>query len=482
MKTKETIIIRRFWCQYISRLIFLSVFFAATLTACDPDDLDDGDTTDIPAETLAVNEWIDGVMKEVYLWNTRIPSSVNYKKEPDPKELFNKLLYTEEDQWSWITDDWASYLKELEGTPVSMGYSPAFFYKNSTSNEVIIVVKYVYKGSPAELAGLKRGDIILTINGQMLNDQNFYDLYSAHSYTAGLGTYSIDTETFKLTGTQISMTAISFKADPVLHYETKQIEGHKIGYMVYTDFTSGVNNSFHKSIDAAISFFKTSDLSDLIIDLRYNPGGEPSTATYLASSVVPRFVAEDQKIFLRMVYNKKLQDYFDLKNEDKYKYYQFSVSADNLNLNKIYFLTTNSTASASEALIIGLKPYMNVVMVGDTTRGKYTGAWVLPDQNEPPKHNWCMIPIVLKYSNASGFTDFKNGIAPDVYSKDYLIPAYPFGNLNDRVLATAIEQITGTPVVPTKSARASVALRELIPERRDIKGEFIETRDIFNLK
>ena len=458
---------------------FIRAFFLIALvpffTACDPNNItDDNGSSDIPEETLAVNEWIDGIMKDVYLWNTKIPASVNYKKEADPKELFNKMLYTEEDQWSWITNDWSSFLKELEGTPVSMGYAPAFFYKNEGSNEVIIIIKYVYKGSPADKAGLKRGDIVLTINGQTLNDENYYDLYSGNSYTIGLGAYNSATQTYRLNGTSIALSAVSFNADPVIHYEVKEIEGKKIGYWVYTGFTSGVNNSFLKSVDAVIDSFKQSAITDLIIDLRYNPGGSPGTATYLASSIAPKYVVEDKKVFQKMVYNKKLQDYFELQDNDTDLNYRFSAGPGNLNLRKVYFLTTKGTASSSEALIAGLKPYMNVVMVGDTTSGKYTGAWVLYDTNEPPKHNWCIVPIVLRFANASGFTNFKDGIAPDIYVKDYLIPAYPFGDLKDEVLATAIAQITGTPV--TKSARKNLELKELHPKEMEMKKTFIVPR------
>ena len=87
-------------------VFFLAVFFIG-FSSCEPDDI-----TEQEEETLVVNQWVDEVMKEVYLWNSKIPSSVNYKDEADPEELFNKMLYTEEDYWSWITDDWASYEKE----------------------------------------------------------------------------------------------------------------------------------------------------------------------------------------------------------------------------------------------------------------------------------------------------------------------------------------------------------------------------------
>lgn len=454
--------------KFFGNIFFLALIFIVFF-ACDPTNIsDDNSDTDISEETLAINKWIDGVMKEVYLWNNKISSSVNYKKEADPAELFNKMLYTEEDSWSWITDNWSSFEKELEGTPVSMGFSPGFYYKDSESNDVIIIIKFVYKGSPAYNAGLKRGDIIMTINGTTLNDKNYYDLYSGTSYTVGLGNFDSVQKTFSLNGITKSITAVSFDADPLIYYEVKEIEGREIGYLVYTDFTGGVNDAFFKSIDGAMDEFKENEVTDVIVDLRYNPGGEVGTAAYFASALAPKKVVDGEKVLLKMIYNKNVQDYFELSKKDSARLvYRFPPNSSNLNLNKVYFLTTKGTASASEVVIAGLDPYMDVVLVGDTTYGKYTGAWVLPDTEN--SSNWCMVPIVLKYSNASGFTNFSEGIAPDVYSRDYLLPARQFGDLNDGVLASAIELITGVPVVTTKSAQKKTVLREISPKQMELR-------------
>lgn len=456
--------------QYFTTKCIGIIFVLLAFVSCDPNNITDEDpASEISAETLEINEWIDGIMNEVYLWNTKIPSSVNYKQEADPAELFDKMLYKEEDRWSWITDNWSALQDELKGTPVSMGFAPAFYYKDSETTDVITIIKYVYKDSPAEKAGLKRGDIILTYNGVTPNDGNYYDLCSGNSYTVGLGTYSSEQKSYVSNGVEITISALSFDANPVQHYEVKEIEGYKIGYFVYTDFTEGVNGAYLDSIDSAMDYFKANGVSNVIVDLRYNPGGELGTAAHLASALAPRSVVEGDKVLVKMVYNKNVQDYFEQKEDDSNLNYRFPANSSNLNLNKVYFLTTKGTASASELVMIGLKPYMDVVMVGDTTYGKYTGAWVLPDTNDPQKHNWCMLPIVSKFSNISGFTNFKDGIAPDVYVRDYLVPAYPFGDLNDDVFATAIEHITGVPVNTTKSAISRKTLKELHPKQMEIK-------------
>jgi carboxyl-terminal processing protease len=115
----------------------------------------------------------------------------------------------------------------------------------------------------------------------------------------------------------------------------------------------------------------------------------------------------------------------------------------NLNLENLYVLTTGATASASELVINGLKPYMNVVIIGEPTFGKFYGSFILFDQNDPPKHNWAIAPVVLKYANANGVTDFKDGLIPDINIADNLLSARPFGDITDPMLATALDMIAG---------------------------------------
>jgi hypothetical protein len=110
----------------------------------------------------------------------------------------------------------------------------------------------------------------------------------------------------------------------------------------------------------------------------------------------------------------------------------------------------------------GLEPYMDVVLVGENTYGKYTGAWIIPDLAEPRKHNWALVPIVMKYANADGVTDFDTGLPVDIEIEDDLINAVPFGDLNDPVLYKAIESIVGSGQMPGKKASVSpVSFAEL---------------------
>jgi C-terminal processing protease CtpA/Prc len=126
--------------------------------------------------------------------------------------------------------------------------------------------------------------------------------------------------------------------------------------------------------------------------------------------------------------------------------YRFPANPYNLDLDRIFVFTTEETASASEFTITGLYPYMDVVSIGDTTFGKYTGAWIIPDLADPPKHNWAMIPIVMKYANADGFSEFNHGLAPDYEADPYHFPLLPFGDSRDPFTAQALSIITGQPI------------------------------------
>jgi carboxyl-terminal processing protease len=433
---------------FYSGFLPAALVLVTLLVSCRKDD-------DLPQDeetqkNIEVSKWIYDWMKDVYFWNKTFPGAINVEEKTDPEAFFYELTYDAEDKWSFITDDWSSLENELAGNPVSMGYSPAFGLFKGTSR-VFIIVEYVYPASPARTAGLKRGDIILTINGEYMDTNNFYDLYSQTSYTAGLGIYTNNTIT--LSGESVTMTAASFEADPLIFDSVFTIEGKKIGYLVYTEFITGENNQYLKSLDQVFDRYKSNGISDIIIDLRYNPGGEIDASGYLASAIAPYSAVSSSSTFVTFLYNEDLQSYFEKKEgpESENLIYKFPANSHNMDLSRVYFLTSYYSASASELLIVGLRPYMDVEVVGEWTYGKYTGMWVIYDFDEPPAHNWAILPVVMKYANSLGYTDFKNGLEPDILVEDNLFEAKPFGNTKDPLLNAALEDITGLSL---KSARS----------------------------
>ncbi len=443
--------------DYFTGLFPVIVFIQFSLLSCnkndEPENIVTSNLTATDSANIEVSNWIYDWMKDIYYWNALIPSKIDISEKTDPEAYFYKLLSVE-DKWSFIAN-YAELSSELSGEYTSMGYYPYFALLNN--GKVIIIVLFVYPDSPAKKAGLKRGDIILTINGEYMDTVNYYDLYAQGSYIAELGTYK--SGAIYKSGNSVTLNAASFEADPLIFDTIINIADKKIGYAVYTEFITGNNNKYLAGIDSVFKAFKDSCITDLIIDLRYNPGGEITAAGYIASSIAPENVVKASNTFVQFKYNNIIQNYFEFAEgaNSENLVYQFPGSRYNLNLNKVYFLTFYYTASASELLITGLEPYMDVVQIGEYTYGKYVGGWLIYDEHIPPRHNWAMLPIIFKYQNAVGYTDFKDGLVPDYLIYDQLLPAEAFGSLDDPMLATAVEKITGKSL---KSTQTSAGMEE----------------------
>ncbi len=428
-------------------LLLTSCMMLTFLSACQKDEeevlspvVTDEDETDDPSQNSLLNSWIYEVMSDYYFWNEDVTPPASWAE--DPQDYFYSLI-NGEDEFSYITDDYEGLMQEFSGVYTSMGYSPSFGLL-SGSQEVFIAVEYVYPGSPAERAGLQRGDIILAIDGQTLNTDNYYDLYSQAQYTATLGAYD-EANGISTTDKTLSLSAEVIQADPVLYKEVKTYAGQKVGYLVYTEFISGENEEWLNSLGTTLDEFTQAGVTELVVDLRYNPGGEIAAAQYLASALAPAAVVSSGGVLVNFEYNDLVESSILAYegNNSENLVTKFTANGHSLNLNRIYFLTSGGTASASELLINGLEPYMEVTLIGESTVGKFYGSWVIPDTEEPARHNWAVMPIVLKYANAEGVTDFSEGLTPDYPVEDNLLQAKPFGDESDPMLATALDLISG---------------------------------------
>jgi C-terminal processing protease CtpA/Prc len=447
-----------------------------------------------------VNTFVWSSMHDYYLWNDKVPNltntyyqiltstSANYQRNKDslnvylnkftdPSKLFNDLLYQYKvvDKWSFIVSDYAIIENWIAGISKTMGYDFKLYYLNSTSSDIIGVVRYVLKGSPADLAGVQRGDIFAKVDGVQLTDAN---------YTANL----INKESFTLTfakivngvitpsGKTATMTAVQLQENPVLLSKVIDVNGSKVGYLVYNGFTS----DFDLELNTVFQQFKTAGVSKLILDLRYNGGGSVQTSIYLASMI---YTTNTATLFTKSVYNGILtpfitttygESFFNSNFADKIK----TTAINTLNLKDVYFIVSGETASASELLINGLKPYMNVKLFGLNTYGKYVASLTLKDydanNNLVTTHKYAMQPIVAKYANSLGVSDFVTGLVPDVVVDESKAAMLQFGDENEYLLKTVLDYIRGlksqrlaTPGSLANS-RSLIARKDLVQFSRDM--------------
>lgn len=404
------------------------------------------------AKTLKVNKFITKGMEMYYLWSDEM-AEINFMYEKDSKAYFEKLLFSE-DKWSFITDDIEALENSFEGIEKSFGYSLAFGEFSNTKT-YFALVEYVYPNTPATEAGIKRGDIIVDINGASITVDNYQQLFNADQIKLSMGVF--DGQSIGLTGEVKSMTSRELHLDPVMQYSVIETNGHRVGYLLYQQYI----DSYKTSVDAALQFFQSQQITDLVVDIRYNPGGAVTAAQYLCSSIAPKSVVDAKELLVTYQFNNFITNDYVKKNAIEQTRVRFNNKATvNLDMNKVYFLTGSGSASASELTITGLRPYMNVVLIGDTTYGKYTGSFTLKaedfykDASDYVEiENWGMQPIVLRYANALGETDFKNGFAPNFYVEDDLFSGVPLGDKQEPLLNKALQLITGSEVIAMKSAK-----------------------------
>jgi C-terminal processing protease CtpA/Prc len=423
------------------------------LSACTKDEVAPGPV--IPDDIKSVNNFIWENMDTYYLWRELMPTDLDPDAQPDPDSYFHKLKYSEDDRWSFITDNYDDLVNKLQGIGKTYGHEYQLFRKTG-SKEVYGIVEYVIKDSPAKTAGIIRGDVFNRINGVLLDTLNYRELlFNNESYQIGFADL-IDDEVVS-NDREIFITPVVMQEDPILLDTVYLLEGRNIGYLVYNRFISSLNSE----LNTVFSRFKSDGVNELVLDLRYNPGGSVGTATLLASLIAPREFTSNEEIFVKYIWNDIIDEYWREEEGDESPnlLIRFMDAAQNINLDRLYVIVSGSSASASELIINGLKPYMNVTLIGDTTHGKYTASITMHDEEK--SFNWAIQPIVLKTANINNETDYKDGMFPDHLVADGYFSQ--LGDIEEKRLAQAISLITGIPIGPVARMSDYEQLRLSIP-------------------
>lgn len=392
--------------------------------------------------------------QEIYLWSTNLPAASIFKplSYPSADSIMKKVRTYSPFVNGKYQDRWSFTIEKSIWDNLASGNSSDTGAEYGFVADGDLRVKLVYSQSSAGTQGVKRGWRILKFNGIDPTYANINQLNTELGKTSQTIIFQ------KPDGTQqtLTLTSGAYKSDYVMNSKIFNINGNNVGYFAFDSFL-GANNgqSTRDELDKAFANFKTNNVTELVLDLRYNGGGYGSVSSYLGSLIAPASAVG--KVFVSSVHNTKYTSW----NSINY----FKNLTNSLKVSRISIIVTKNTASASEELINGLKPVMNVKLIGSTTHGKPVGYYGFPTMGN------YVFPVALKNVNSVGFFDFFEGFTVDKTQVDDI--TRDLGDPEEACLKTALNYIrTGvlqsTPSAERVDAALTLANDKITKERTKI--------------
>lgn len=475
-------------------ILSLAFLVAAIVTGCG-DDPTGTNLEDISSE----KQFVYNSMNYWYYWQGDVPNLADGRFSndqelgsflqgfSDAKELFGALQFSADD-FSFFIDDYEEFENEQDGINAALGFNYGFIgFQNS--NDIVGYARYIIPNSPADDAGLQRLDLFTKVDGTDLNTSNYKELLSDNSsHTLTLATIEETPQgvTFQ-DSIQKTIQSEQVIENPIYLSTVIDTNSINVGYMMYNAF----QDNSHQDLNDTFADFENQNIDELILDLRYNGGGAVLTSQLLSSMISG--LGSSNK-FAEFSYNQKRSDqnesvfFFDevpLQNSqgefERNNQGEFvnTEPMNDLGLNKVYVLTSGGTASASEALINSLSPYIDVTIIGTQTVGKDEGSLTLYDAPEPyldkdeanPDHKKAIQPIVLKIVNSedddypNGFTPSSSNNVPELTAEN-LQNKPAIGSPDDPLLARAVELITGQPIAKDADYSSDRVVGKLMPQNK----------------
>ena len=414
-----------------SFILAAALFF--TLSACSGEGGDDYyvDDFDQVAECSIIgqNRFVYDVLEQWYLWENTLPN-INPDSFSSPEALLDTLVANapEVDRFSYITDQASSDAFFQDGEFVGLGFT-----SRNIDNQLLLAL--VFTGSPADQAGLERGFEIISVN----NIDVATTLAAGNNVNFGSNTIGqiVDIEYKDLAGDVFATTVIkdTLSVDTIPVSSIIDNNGVSTGYLHFYTFIEPSSTALAN----AFAEFNSANISELIVDVRYNGGGLVSVAEYLAGLIGGRNT--DGEVLADQLHNAK-------RAAENDRTIRFADQTNALDLTRVVFITAGGTASASELVINGLTPFLNVVLVGDTTFGKPVGQYGF---------DFCgntLFPVAFETLNANFEGEYFDGLVVDCPADDDLFSE--LGNVTESSLAEALNYLdTGSCSAALTSPKSS---------------------------
>lgn len=403
------------------------------------------------------DRWIDDTMRVWYYWKQDIPHTNDLNYFSPPFEFFASVLSEQDGKdgqpFSTIDSLDAPATRGVPSTDYGYGFQYTTNHVEDNDTALYARLLYVSPDSPAGEAGLERGDWILEMDGEPITENNYSRLNGGEGITLTVGYYDAAQDTIlAYAEPQTLAPARTFYDNPV-HYRNVYVSGSKrVGYLVYNHFTGGLTESgteYDDDLREAFSYFATEQVNEFVLDLRYNNGGQLSCASLLCAMLAPSSALGQTLAYLE--FNESIGEQEMVFDESLIQ------GGANLNLSRLYVLTSTETASASEMLINCLKPYMEVVLVGGTTVGKNVASRAFVNEELMLE----MRPIVCKLYNADRESEYAEGFTADVSVDENgdMARFLPFGDPDELMLYTALNLINGTQSGTQQAAAQTVTVK-----------------------
>lgn len=357
------------------------------------------------------NQFVHEVLLDRYFWYQEVNPVIDYNAFSSPQQLLDALRFLPRDRFSNITN--AAAFDSLLNAGQFIGYGFSFHIENDNT----AWVRFVYDDSPAGRADMQRGHEIRIINGQtvpeIIQNDGWGSIFGPAELEIPLDITLRDQAGHDI---DLNLKKAVVNINTVLHHSIISNGSEDVGYLVFNSFLQTSN----AELEQVFSEFSSANIRKLVLDLRYNGGGSVPVAANLASYLYKS--QQNGDLFTTLIHNDKHQS----RNET----YNFRTLAHALDLQQVIIISTGATCSASEMVINGLRPFIDVRVVGNTTCGKPVG------MNGFAFCEQLLLPVTFASFNQNNEGDFFDGLAPDCPANDDI--NLDFGTAGEPMLAESL--------------------------------------------